>query len=114
MIYLDYAATTPTHPEVLAAMLPYFTEAFANPSSIYALGQEARGAIEEARARVAGFIGADDEEVIFTSSGTESDNTALKGVAYASDVAFSTSSRASSLFFSFLKRAFSFILTSLF
>ena len=78
-IYLDYAATTPTHPDVLKAMLPYFTEAFGNPSSIYSYGQEAKGAVEEARARVAGLIGARDEEIVFTSGGTEADNFALKG-----------------------------------
>ena len=82
-IYLDYAATTPTHPEVVKAMLPYFTENFSNPSSIYACAQQAKAAIEEARAGIASFIGARDEEVIFTSGGTEADNTAIKGVAYA-------------------------------
>jgi len=84
-IYLDYAATTPTHPEVVKAMLPYFTDAFGNPSSIHSYGQEARGAIEEARAKVAGLIGARDEEIIFTSGGTEADNSAIKGVAYANE-----------------------------
>ena len=84
-IYLDYAATTPTHPEVLKAMLPYFTEAFGNPSSIYSCGQEAKGAVEEARAKVAGLIGARDEEIVFTSGGTEADNFALKGVAFANE-----------------------------
>lgn len=82
-IYLDYAATTPTHPEVVKAMLPYFTEVFGNPSGIYACGQEARGAIEEARAKVAALISAGDEEIVFTSGGTEADNSALKGVAFA-------------------------------
>jgi len=82
-IYLDYAATTPTHPEVVKAMLPYFTEVFGNPSSIYACGQEAKGAIEEARVKVADLIGARDEEIVFTSGGTEADNFALKGVAFA-------------------------------
>jgi len=84
-IYLDYAATTPTHPEVVKAMLPYFTEAFGNPSSIYSCGQEAKGAIEEARANVADLIGAQDEEIVFTSGGTEADNFAIKGVAYANE-----------------------------
>ncbi len=84
-IYLDYAATTPTHPEVVKAMLPYFTEAFGNPSSIYSYGQEAKGAIEEARAKVADLIGARSEEIVFTSGGTEADNFALKGVAYANE-----------------------------
>ncbi len=84
-IYLDYAATTPTHPEVVKAMLPYFTEVFGNPSSIYTCGQEAKGAIEEARANVADLIGAQDEEIVFTGSGTEADNFAIKGVAYANE-----------------------------
>ena len=82
-IYLDYAATTPTHPDVVKAMLPYFTNSFGNPSSIYACGQDAKEAIEGARASVAALIGARDEEIIFTSGGTEADNAALKGVAYA-------------------------------
>ena len=82
-IYLDYAATTPTHPEVVKAMLPYFTEVFGNPSGIYTCGQEAKGAIEEARSKVADLIGARDEEIVFTSGGTEADNFALKGVAFA-------------------------------
>jgi cysteine desulfurase len=84
-IYLDYAATTPTHPEVAKAMLPYFTDSFGNPSSIYSYGLEAKGAIEEARVKVANLINAHDEEVIFTSGGTEADNFALKGVAFANE-----------------------------
>ena len=84
-IYLDYAATTPTHPEVVKVMLPYFTEVFGNPSSIYACGQEAKGAIEEARVKVADLIGARDEEIVFTSGGTEADNFAIKGVAFANE-----------------------------
>ena len=84
-IYLDHAATTPTRPEVVKAMLPYFTDAFGNPSSIYSYGQEARGAVEEARTKVAELIGARSEEIIFTSGGTEADNFALKGVAYANE-----------------------------
>ncbi|MCD6390861.1 MAG: cysteine desulfurase NifS [Dehalococcoidia bacterium] len=84
-IYLDHAATTPTHPEVVKAMLPYFTDVFGNPSSIYSYGQEAKGAIEEARTKVAELIGARSEEIIFTSGGTEADNHALKGVAYANE-----------------------------
>ena len=82
-IYLDHAATTPTHPKVVRAMLPYFTEAFGNPSSVYSYGQEAKGAIEEARTNVAELIGARSEEIVFTSGGTEGDNLALKGIAYA-------------------------------
>ena len=84
-IYLDYAATTPMHPEVVKAMLPYFTDAFGNPSSIHSYGQEAKGAIEEARVKVADLIGARGEEIIFTSGGTEADNFALKGVAFANE-----------------------------
>jgi len=84
-IYLDYAATTPTHPEVVKAMLPYFTDAFGNPSSIYSYGQETKGAIEEARDKVAALISALSEEVVFTSGGTEADNFAIKGVAYANE-----------------------------
>jgi len=82
-IYLDYAATTPTHPEVVQAMLPYFTEVFGNPSSIYSCAQEARESMEEARAKIANLIGAQKEEIVFTSGGTEADNFALKGVAFA-------------------------------
>ena len=84
-IYLDHAATTPTHPEVMKAMLPFFSDAFGNPSSIYSYGQEAKGAVEEARTRVAELIGARDEEIVFTSGGTEADNFALKGVVYANE-----------------------------
>jgi len=84
-IYLDHAATTPTHPEVVKAMLPFFSDAFGNPSSIYSYGQEAKGAVEEARTKVAELIGARSEEIVFTSGGTEADNLALKGLAYASE-----------------------------
>ncbi len=84
-IYFDYAATTPTDSEVVKAMLPYFTETFGNPSSIYSYGQEAKGAIEEARIKVADLIGAREEEIIFTSGGTEADNFAIKGIAYANE-----------------------------
>jgi cysteine desulfurase len=84
-IYLDYAATTPARPEVVEAMLPYFTDAFGNPSGICSYGQEAKGAIEEARAKVANLISARNEEIIFTSGGTEADNFALKGVAFANE-----------------------------
>jgi len=80
-IYLDYAATTPTHPEVMRAMLPYFTESFGNPSSIHSYGQEAKDAVERARSKVAALIGAKGEEIVFTGSGTEADNFAVKGVA---------------------------------
>ncbi len=82
-IYLDYAATTPTDPEVLEAMMPYFTERYGNPSSIHGFGQESRKAVEAARSRIASFLGAKSEEIVFTSGGTESDNTALFGVLWA-------------------------------
>lgn len=84
-IYLDYAATTPVHPEVLKAMLPYFGDVFGNPSAIYSCGQEVRGAVEEARGKVADLINARSEEIIFTSGGTEADNLALIGIAYANE-----------------------------
>ena len=84
-IYLDHAATTPTHPDVVKAMLPFFTDAFGNPSSVYSYGQEAKGAVEEARSKTAELIGARREEIIFTSGGTEADNFALKGIAYANE-----------------------------
>ncbi|HOI59531.1 MAG TPA: cysteine desulfurase NifS [Methanoculleus sp.] len=82
-VYMDHAATTPTRPEVARAMLPYFSERFGNPSSLYALAREAKEAVEEARGRVAAAIGAAPEEVFFTSGGTEADNWAIKGVAAA-------------------------------
>ncbi|MHB1276474.1 MAG: cysteine desulfurase NifS [Candidatus Humimicrobiaceae bacterium] len=82
-IYFDYAATTPADPEVVSAMLPYFTEIFGNPSSLHYFGRQANNAVENARAAAADFIGAKPEEIIFTSGGTESDNFALKGIAYA-------------------------------
>jgi len=82
-IYLDYAATAPTDPEVLKEMLPYFTERFGNPSSIHGFGQEAKKAMEDARAELADFLGAKPEEIVFTSGGTESDNHAIMGTASA-------------------------------
>ena len=84
-IYLDYAATTPMHPLVLKAMLPWLTDGFGNPSSIHSFGQEAKGAIEEAREKVARLVGAKSDEIVFTGSGTEADNFAIKGVAYAKE-----------------------------
>ena len=83
MIYLDYNATTPVFPEVKEAILPYFNEVFGNPSCIYSLGKEAKEAIEKAREQVAHFIHASPEEIIFTSGGTESNNTVFKGVLWA-------------------------------
>jgi len=82
-IYFDYAATTPTDPEVLGAMEPYFFEKSGNASSLHAYGQEAKKAIEDSREVLAEFIGARPEEIVFTSGGTESDNYALLGSAYA-------------------------------
>ncbi|MDD3717833.1 MAG: cysteine desulfurase NifS [Actinomycetota bacterium] len=82
-IYVDHAATTPFHPEVTEAMLPYLGVRFGNPSSIYSEGREARKAVEEARARVAKALGADPGEITFTSGGTEADNLAVLGVARA-------------------------------
>ncbi len=76
-VYLDYSATTPVKDEVVAEMIPYFTEKFGNASSIYETGQTAKDAIEKARGRVAALINASPEEIIFTSGGTESDNWAL-------------------------------------
>ncbi len=82
-VYLDHNASTPVHPEVLEAMLPYFSERFGNPSSIHGFGREAREGLDTARERIAGFLRVGKEEVVFTSGGTESDNMAIKGVAAA-------------------------------
>ena len=82
LIYLDYNATTPIDPEVEAAMRPYLNTYFGNPSSRYKYGIDSRKAVELARSQVAALIGASPEEIIFTSGGSESDNHALKGVAF--------------------------------
>ncbi|MCL2150353.1 MAG: cysteine desulfurase NifS [Dehalococcoidia bacterium] len=82
-IYLDYAATTPVAPEVQEAMMPFLGELFGNPSSVHSAGQEPRVAVERAREKIAELIGARSEEIVFTSGGTEADNTALEGVAFA-------------------------------
>ncbi len=82
MIYLDNSATTPLDPEVFKSMEPYFLEEFGNASTFYKLGREARKALEIARENVAALIGANPQEIIFTSGGTESDNMAIKGTAY--------------------------------
>jgi cysteine desulfurase len=79
MIYLDHAATTPCRPEAAEAMRPYFTEVFGNPSSVHAVGQAARAALDQSRDTVARLIGAKAEEIVFTGSGTEADNLALIG-----------------------------------
>ncbi len=83
MIYLDYAATTPVDQRVLNVMLPYFHEAFGNPSSVHRLGQKAEAAVDQAREKVALVLHCKPEEIIFTSCGTESDNLALRGAAIA-------------------------------
>ena len=80
---MDHAATTPVRPEVLEAMLPYFSESFGNPSSIYTLAQEGRKAVDDARETIARAMGARMSEIVFTSGGTESDNIAIKGAAFA-------------------------------
>jgi len=82
-IYLDHAATSPLLPEVLDAMLPYLTEHHGNPSSIHASGRRARQALDEAREEIASAIGAKPREVVFTSGGSEADNLAVKGIAWA-------------------------------
>jgi cysteine desulfurase len=82
-IYLDHAATTPVRPEVFEAMRPLLTERFGNPSSIHRYGREARGLLEQARERVAGALGAERREILFTSGGTEADNLAVLGGARA-------------------------------
>jgi cysteine desulfurase len=83
VVYLDHNATTPTDPRVVDAMLPYFSESYGNPSSAYGLAQESRRALEDARRRAAAALGCAAREICFTSGGTESDNMALKGVAFA-------------------------------
>ena len=82
-IYLDHAATTPLRPEVLEAMLPVLTQHHGNPSSIHGSGRRARQALDEAREEIAAHLGAQPREIVFTASGTEADNLALKGVAWA-------------------------------
>ena len=82
-IYLDYAATTPVDPRVLAAMLPYFNETFGNPSSVHCFGQKAEAAVESARETVAAALNCQPDEIVFTSCGSESDNLALRGTALA-------------------------------
>ena len=80
-VYLDHNASTQVHPEVVAAMLPYFGERFGNPSSVHSFGRDAREGVEIAREQVANFLRVSKDEVVFTSGGTESDNLAIKGVA---------------------------------
>jgi len=82
-VYMDHAATTPTDIEVVKEMELYFTQKYGNSNSIHSFGQEARDAVEESRKKIAHLIGADPSEIIFTSGGTESDNYAIKGIAWA-------------------------------
>ncbi|WP_123054001.1 cysteine desulfurase NifS [Clostridium sp. JN-1] len=82
-IYMDYSATTYTKPEVLKEMLPYFTEYFGNPSSLYSISDEPKKAIDKARGRVAKALNAEKSEIFFTAGGSESDNWILKGIAFA-------------------------------
>jgi cysteine desulfurase len=82
-VYLDHAATTPAHPRVVEAMLPYFTGAFGNPSNLHDMGREAKDAVEEARKKTAALINAGPGEIYFTSSGAEANNFAIKGIAQA-------------------------------
>ena len=82
-VYLDHNASTPVHPEVVAEMVPYFGETFGNPSSVHGFGREAREGLDRARERVARFLRVSPDELVFTSGGTESDNLAIKGLAFA-------------------------------
>jgi cysteine desulfurase len=82
-VYLDHNASTPVHPEVVEAMLPYFAERFGNPSSVHAFGREAREGLDTAREQIARFLAVGRDQIVFTSGGTESDNLAIKGVALA-------------------------------
>ena len=83
IIYMDHSATTYVRKEVMEAMAPYHSEHFGNPSSIYSIARESKTAIDAARAQVAKTLGADPDEIYFTSGGSESDNWAIKGVAFA-------------------------------
>ncbi len=83
LIYLDNAATTKTAPEVVEAMLPYFTELYGNPSSVYSFSQKSKEAITAGREKIAKTLGANPEEIYFTAGGSESDNWALKATAEA-------------------------------
>ncbi len=82
-VYLDYAATTPVDQRVLESMLPYFSQIFGNPSSVHFYGQQAEAALERSRERVAACFSASPDEIVFTSGGTESDNLAIRGTAFA-------------------------------
>ena len=84
-VYLDHNATSPTNPKVIEAMMPFFAEHFGNASSAHGFGREAHEALATAREQVAALIGAKPSDIIFTSGGTESDNFAIKGTAYANE-----------------------------
>ena len=94
VIYLDNAATTQVYPEVLDAMLPYFTEYYADPSSVYTFAAESAKAVNQARESVAGLLHAKPEEIYFTGGGSESDNWAIKAAAEAYGEKESISSQA--------------------
>ena len=81
VIYLDHSATTPVDRRVVEAMLPYWTEFYGNPSSLYGLGRRAAAALEDARTRIARVLNCQPAEIVFTGCGSESDNLALRGVA---------------------------------
>jgi len=83
LLYFDHAATTPVKDEVIKEMLPYFSNNYGNASSIYSIGRRSKKALDTARTRVAKAIGCTEKEIYFTSCGSESDNLAIKGVAYA-------------------------------
>ena len=83
IIYMDHSATTYVKPEVLDAMIPYYAGHFGNPSAIYSIARDSKRAIDTARAQVATALGAEPDEIYFTSCGSESDNWAIKGIAYA-------------------------------
>ncbi|MGI8404486.1 MAG: cysteine desulfurase family protein [Thermomicrobiales bacterium] len=93
LIYLDHAATTPTDPAVVQAMLPYFSANYGNPSSIYRVGQLARTGLDRARQAVASVLGSRTSEIVFTSGATESNNLALKGIAWAARLANPTNAQ---------------------
>src|SRR5207237_1307187 len=82
-VYLDHNASTPVHPEVVAEMLPYFSDVYGNPSSVHGFGRDARAAVDAARDRVAAFLRVRADELVFTSGGTESDNFGVKGLVLA-------------------------------
>ena len=85
-IYLDNAATTPTDARVIEAMMPYFNQIFGNASSMHSYGTRAKEALENSRAKIASYIGCQHDELLFTSSGSESNNMALKGIAFANRI----------------------------